>query len=187
MTESASSSSSSPPNFSAESLNGLKFGRKIYFEDGGLGALHKSSSGSAAGSSSAGATPPKKQRGGGNLGQPPRCQVEGCEVDLSGAQAYHSRHKVCGLHSKTPTVIVAGLEQRFCQQCSRSIKFSNFIAGYFIYLFAEEPQLHITFCSFKFLKNYNPWCLLLWALMGALRFIELYHLTYYSSQINYDS
>ncbi|KAM1750703.1 hypothetical protein ACFX11_008910 [Malus domestica] len=66
MTESASSSSSSPPNFSAESLNGLKFGRKIYFEDGGLGALHKSSSGSAAGSSSAGATPPKKQRGGGN-------------------------------------------------------------------------------------------------------------------------
>ncbi|KAM0990367.1 hypothetical protein ACFX2I_008902 [Malus domestica] len=118
-TESASSSSSSPPNSSAESLNGLKFGRKIYFEDGGFGALHKSSCGSAAGSSSAGATPPKKQRGGGNLGQRPRCQVEGCEVDLSGAKPYYSRHKVCGLHSKTPTVIVAGLEQRFCQQCSR--------------------------------------------------------------------
>ncbi|TQD83190.1 hypothetical protein C1H46_031245 [Malus baccata] len=76
----------------------------------GVWELCTSSSGSAAGSSSAGATPPKKQRGGGNLGQPPRCQVEGCEVDPSGAQAYHSRHKVCGLHSKTPTVIVAGLE-----------------------------------------------------------------------------
>ncbi|CAN6586533.1 unnamed protein product [Malus baccata var. baccata] len=122
MTESGSSSSSSPPNSSAESLNGLKFGQTIYFEDVGFGAQHKSSSGSAAGSSSAGATPPKKQRGGGNmgqLGQPPRCQVEGCQVDLSDAKAYYSRHKVCGLHSKTPTVIVAGLEQRFCQQCSR--------------------------------------------------------------------
>ncbi|TQD72942.1 hypothetical protein C1H46_041521 [Malus baccata] len=119
MTESWSSSSFSPPNLSAESLNSLKFGQTIYFEDVGFGAQHKLSSGYAVGSSSVEATPPKKQRGGGNmgqLGQPPRCQVEGCQVDLSDAKAYYSRHKVCGLHSKTPTVIVAGFEQRFCQQ-----------------------------------------------------------------------
>ena len=52
--------------------------------------------------------------------QPPRCQVEGCSVDLSGAKAYYGRHKVCGMHSKAPLVIVGGIEQRFCQQCSRS-------------------------------------------------------------------
>ncbi|KAM1805077.1 hypothetical protein ACFX12_030871 [Malus domestica] len=113
MTESGSSSSSSPPNLSAESLNSLKFDQTIYFEDVGFRAQHKSLFGSAARSSSAEVTPPKKQRGGrnmGQLGQPPRCQVEGCQVDLSDAKAYYSRHKVCGLHSKTPTVIVAGLE-----------------------------------------------------------------------------
>ncbi|CAN1278211.1 Squamosa promoter-binding-like protein 9 [Linum perenne] len=51
--------------------------------------------------------------------QTPRCQVEGCNVDLSDVKPYYSRHKVCAIHSKTSTVIVAGLEQRFCQQCSR--------------------------------------------------------------------
>ncbi|XP_078432302.1 squamosa promoter-binding-like protein 17 isoform X2 [Wolffia australiana] len=50
---------------------------------------------------------------------PPRCQVEGCAVDLTGSKAYYCRHKVCGIHSKSPKVMVAGLEQRFCQQCSR--------------------------------------------------------------------
>ncbi|PQQ06875.1 squamosa promoter-binding-like protein 9 [Prunus yedoensis var. nudiflora] len=44
MTESGSSSSSSPPNSSTESLNGLKFGQKIYFEDASLGAPYKSGS-----------------------------------------------------------------------------------------------------------------------------------------------
>uniref|UniRef100_A0A0E0F5Z9 SBP-type domain-containing protein n=1 Tax=Oryza meridionalis TaxID=40149 RepID=A0A0E0F5Z9_9ORYZ len=33
---------------------------------------------------------------------------------------YHRRHKVCEAHAKTPVVVVAGQEQRFCQQCSRS-------------------------------------------------------------------
>ncbi|KAI4348759.1 hypothetical protein L6164_009441 [Bauhinia variegata] len=105
------------PEPSVESLNGLKFGQKIYFEDVGLGAPTKSSGGA---SSSSEATPTKKGRGGASQGtQPPRCQVEGCEADLSDAKAYYSRHKVCGMHSKSSKVIVAGLEQRFCQQCSR--------------------------------------------------------------------
>lgn len=49
----------------------------------------------------------------------PRCQVEGCNRSLSDAKEYHRRHKVCELHSKAPRVTVQGVEQRFCQQCSR--------------------------------------------------------------------
>ena len=133
--------SSSSAN-SSESLNGLKFGQKIYFEDLGVGASAKSGTGSSSSSSSAAGSggrpppaPPKKVRGGGVVqgGQPPRCQVEGCKVDLSDAKAYYSRHKVCGMHSKSPTVIVAGLEQRFCQQCSRSVFFF-----FFAFLFSRS-------------------------------------------------
>ncbi|KAG5555572.1 hypothetical protein RHGRI_006276 [Rhododendron griersonianum] len=109
-------SSSSP----SDSLNGLKFGQKIYFEDGGFGAPAKSGGGSSSSSAGGGGagkpSPPKKGRSG--VVQA-RCQVEGCKVDLSDAKAYYSRHKVCGMHSKSPVVTVAGLEQRFCQQCSR--------------------------------------------------------------------
>ncbi|KAJ8748868.1 hypothetical protein K2173_013299 [Erythroxylum novogranatense] len=49
----------------------------------------------------------------------PRCQAGGCIADLSLAKHYHRRHKVCEFHSKASTVIVSGLTQRFCQQCSR--------------------------------------------------------------------
>ncbi|XP_020580341.1 squamosa promoter-binding-like protein 10 [Phalaenopsis equestris] len=52
--------------------------------------------------------------------QPPRCQAEGCRADLSGAKHYHRRHKVCDFHSKAPVVFFpGGVQQRFCQQCSR--------------------------------------------------------------------
>lgn len=47
------------------------------------------------------------------------CLVDGCESDLSNCREYHRRHKVCEAHSKTPIVLVGGMEQRFCQQCSR--------------------------------------------------------------------
>ncbi|KAL1206923.1 Squamosa promoter-binding-like protein 9 [Cardamine amara subsp. amara] len=89
---------------------GLMFGQKIYFEDAGGGSGSSSSGGSN-----------RRVRGGGSgqSGQIPRCQVEGCGVDLTNAKGYYSRHRVCGMHSKTPKVIVAGIEQRFCQQCSR--------------------------------------------------------------------
>ncbi|XP_020582999.1 squamosa promoter-binding-like protein 17 [Phalaenopsis equestris] len=106
-------SSSSAANGYGDSLNGLKFGKKIYFEDvGGSGSSSKSM-----------AAVGKKGKGvaavGGGQQKAPRCQVEGCNLDLTGAKAYYCRHKVCGMHSKSPRVIVAGLEQRFCQQCSR--------------------------------------------------------------------
>ncbi|KAK3435130.1 hypothetical protein EUGRSUZ_D02505 [Eucalyptus grandis] len=56
----------------------------------------------------------------------PRCQVEGCHVALGDAKEYHRRHKVCESHSKAPRVVVLGLEQRFCQQCSRFHQVSEF-------------------------------------------------------------
>uniref|UniRef100_A0A453RJM4 SBP-type domain-containing protein n=1 Tax=Aegilops tauschii subsp. strangulata TaxID=200361 RepID=A0A453RJM4_AEGTS len=104
--------------------HGLKFGKKIYFEDAtgtgggsGSGGVNASLSKPPAGSGRKG----KAVAAGGASGSaPPRCQVEGCGVDLSGAKQYHSRHKVCSMHTKEPRVVVAGLEQRFCQQCSRS-------------------------------------------------------------------
>ncbi|KAK3026791.1 hypothetical protein RJ639_040269 [Escallonia herrerae] len=118
---------------SSESLNGLKFGQKIYFEDVGIGVPAKSGGGSSSAGGGGGVpplTPPKKVRVGVVQGvQPPRCQVEGCKADLSDAKAYYSRHKVCGMHSKSPKVIVAGLEQRFCQQCSRFHQLPEFDQG----------------------------------------------------------
>ncbi|XP_062073273.1 squamosa promoter-binding-like protein 7 [Humulus lupulus] len=56
----------------------------------------------------------------------PKCQVEGCHVALVNAKDYHRRHKVCEMHSKAPKVMVSGLEQRFCQQCSRFHVVSEF-------------------------------------------------------------
>ncbi|XBI13257.1 hypothetical protein VPH35_140011 [Triticum aestivum] len=51
--------------------------------------------------------------------QAPRCQVEDCKADLSGAKHYHRCHKVCEYHAKAALVSAAGKQQRFCQQCSR--------------------------------------------------------------------
>ncbi|KAJ1269319.1 hypothetical protein BS78_07G202700 [Paspalum vaginatum] len=57
--------------------------------------------------------------GAGQQQQCPSCAVDGCTADLSKCRDYHRRHKVCEAHSKTPVVVVAGREMRFCQQCSR--------------------------------------------------------------------
>ncbi|KAM0840289.1 hypothetical protein ACQ4PT_059751 [Festuca glaucescens] len=61
---------------------------------------------------------PRPGAGGGG-GHCPSCAVDGCKADLSRCRDYHRRHKVCEAHSKTPLVVVAGREMRFCQQCSR--------------------------------------------------------------------
>ncbi|KAI5352849.1 PREDICTED: squamosa [Prunus dulcis] len=63
----------------------------------------------------------RSKRGGikGSYSHIPTCQVLGCNMDLSSSKDYHKRHRVCDAHSKTPKVIVNGMEQRFCQQCSR--------------------------------------------------------------------
>ncbi|XP_077246967.1 uncharacterized protein LOC143886743 [Tasmannia lanceolata] len=56
----------------------------------------------------------------------PKCQVEGCNSDLSQLKPYKRRHKVCEFHFKAPTVLVAGLTQRFCNLCSRFHLLSEF-------------------------------------------------------------
>ncbi|KAL0446986.1 UNVERIFIED_CONTAM: Squamosa promoter-binding-like protein 6 [Sesamum latifolium] len=59
----------------------------------------------------------------------PTCQVLGCNKDLSSSKDYHKRHKVCDVHSKTAVVIVNGIQQRFCQQCSRFHVLAEFDEG----------------------------------------------------------
>ncbi|CAH8384605.1 unnamed protein product [Eruca vesicaria subsp. sativa] len=88
---------------------GLRFGQKIYFEDGSGAGLSKNRVSST-----------------GRKSMTARCQVEGCRTDLSNAKTYYSRHKVCCVHSKSSKVIVSGLHQRFCQQCSRFHQLSEF-------------------------------------------------------------
>ncbi|KAJ6778758.1 SQUAMOSA PROMOTER-BINDING-LIKE PROTEIN 17 [Salix koriyanagi] len=136
LSESATSNATSPP---AESVNGLKFGKKIYFEDhGGVGAPAKRGTGSSSSGSGSGSS---RKAQGGQQQQPPRCQVEGCKVDLSDAKTYYSRHKVCSMHSKSPRVIVAGLVQRFCQQCSRLLDVLDDQTGYFTVKFLNIGSL----------------------------------------------
>ncbi|XP_052179817.1 squamosa promoter-binding-like protein 6 isoform X1 [Diospyros lotus] len=76
--------------------------------------------------SSAESSAPAKRVRAGLSSQSPFCQVHGCRKDLSSSKDYHKRHKVCEVHSKTPKVIVNGIEQRFCQQCSRFHLLSEF-------------------------------------------------------------
>ncbi|CAA0387110.1 unnamed protein product [Arabidopsis thaliana] len=102
--ESGGSSSTESSSLSG----GLRFGQKIYFEDGS-GSRSKNRVNTVRKSSTTA-----------------RCQVEGCRMDLSNVKAYYSRHKVCCIHSKSSKVIVSGLHQRFCQQCSRFHQLSEF-------------------------------------------------------------
>lgn len=55
-----------------------------------------------------------------------RCQADNCEADLGAAKKYHQRHKVCENHAKAAVVSVAGVDQRYCQQCSRFHELSHF-------------------------------------------------------------
>ncbi|KAJ8773134.1 hypothetical protein K2173_028311 [Erythroxylum novogranatense] len=57
------------------------------------------------------------------------CQVYGCNKDLTSSKEYHKRHKVCESHTKTSKVVVNGIEQRFCQQCSRFHLLAEFDDG----------------------------------------------------------
>jgi hypothetical protein len=105
-----------------DDAHGLNFGKKIYFEQDGAGGSGTSAGGGRRGRGAAPSAGPAgggSAAAGGNASQQPRCQVEGCGVDLSGDKTYYCRHKVCSMHSKAPLVVVAGIEQRFCQQCSR--------------------------------------------------------------------
>ncbi|XVE76909.1 hypothetical protein DITRI_Ditri13aG0018000 [Diplodiscus trichospermus] len=118
----------------------LKLGKRHYFEDstalnerhldygfsiGKKGKTYYNNLGGGGGGS-AGVGPSSSTVVMGPPATVPRCQVEGCHVALVNAKDYHRRHKVCEMHSKAPKVVVLGLEQRFCQQCSRFHVVSEF-------------------------------------------------------------
>lgn len=63
----------------------------------------------------------KKKKGGQICGGSRCCQAEKCTSDLGEAKQYHRRHRVCEFHAKAQAVVVAGVHQRFCQQCSRLV------------------------------------------------------------------
>ncbi|XP_021756533.1 squamosa promoter-binding-like protein 6 [Chenopodium quinoa] len=98
------------------SLVDLKLGR---LEDGGIDKDSELSKINAAESSVMLSSPAKKARSSMSINRSSNCQVLGCNKDLSSFKSYYKRHKVCDVHTKTPKVIVDGIEQRFCQQCSR--------------------------------------------------------------------
>lgn len=70
-----------------------------------------------------------KTKLGGSVGGGGVCQVEECGADLTSAKDYHRRHKVCEMHSKVTSALVASVLQRFCQQCSRFHVLQEFDEG----------------------------------------------------------
>ncbi|CAN6971729.1 hypothetical protein IGI04_034783 [Brassica rapa subsp. trilocularis] len=111
---------------SSDPVLGLKLGKRTYFED--FWEVENAARGSALPVSlvSSSASPVKKTKSVPQKVQTPRCQVEGCNLDLSSAKDYHRKHRICENHSKFPKVVVSGVERRFCQQCSRFHCLSEF-------------------------------------------------------------
>ncbi|VFQ60947.1 unnamed protein product [Cuscuta campestris] len=105
---------------SVEPLMGLRLGKRTYFENNN--SSHHSSSSSHVIPGLSKRAKPSSSR----AGQVYRCQVDGCNLDLSSAKSYHQKHRVCNNHSKSPCVLVNGLQLRFCQQCSRFHSLSEF-------------------------------------------------------------
>ncbi|KAK7379581.1 hypothetical protein VNO80_05044 [Phaseolus coccineus] len=115
------SQSAEPSPVSGEPLLTLKLGKRLYFEDVCAGSDSKKPSSFEVPVSSG-----KKYKTSSQNLQHPSCQVEGCGLDLSSSKDYHRKHRVCEAHSKSPKVLIAGLERRFCQQCSRFHALSEF-------------------------------------------------------------
>ncbi|GAV66176.1 SBP domain-containing protein [Cephalotus follicularis] len=121
------SSSVVDSNYSRDSsLIDLKLGRFVDQRDAQNSKVYR---GTPVVSSSESSTPPKRVRVAGLTLHSAYCQVYGCNKDLSSSKDYHKRHKVCDVHSKTAKVIVNGIEQRFCQQCSRFHLLAEFDDG----------------------------------------------------------
>jgi hypothetical protein len=102
---------------------------------------------------SSSSAPAKRARSGQAQQAVPACSVEGCAADLSKCRDYHRRHKVCEAHSKTPVVVVAGQQQRFCQQCSRYALSSTH--ALFLDSFPCTPLFFFFFCFWSII--YKPW------------------------------
>ncbi|XP_041000956.1 squamosa promoter-binding-like protein 7 [Juglans microcarpa x Juglans regia] len=58
-----------------------------------------------------------------------RCQVPGCETDISELKGYHRRHRVCLRCAHATTVVLDGVAKRYCQQCGKFHILSDFDEG----------------------------------------------------------
>ncbi|KAI4345510.1 hypothetical protein L6164_012625 [Bauhinia variegata] len=58
-----------------------------------------------------------------------RCQVPGCEADISELKGYHKRHRVCLRCANASTVMLDGEAKRYCQQCGKFHILSDFDEG----------------------------------------------------------
>ncbi|KAL6610207.1 hypothetical protein ACP70R_040176 [Stipagrostis hirtigluma subsp. patula] len=48
-----------------------------------------------------------------------RCQVPGCEADIRELKGYHRRHRVCLRCAHAASVMLDGVQKRYCQQCGK--------------------------------------------------------------------
>jgi hypothetical protein len=48
-----------------------------------------------------------------------RCQVSGCEADISELKGYHRRHRVCLRCAHASAVVLDEETKRYCQQCGK--------------------------------------------------------------------
>ncbi|PIN06660.1 hypothetical protein CDL12_20788 [Handroanthus impetiginosus] len=62
-------------------------------------------------------------------GAPARCQVPGCEADISELKGYHKRHRVCLHCANASAVMLDGESKRYCQQCGKFHVLSDFDEG----------------------------------------------------------
>ncbi|CAL9088094.1 unnamed protein product [Musa acuminata var. zebrina] len=58
-----------------------------------------------------------------------RCQVPGCEVDISELKGYHKRHRVCLSCANASSVVLDGEHKRYCQQCGKFHVLPDFDEG----------------------------------------------------------
>ncbi|KAJ1428826.1 SBP domain [Sesbania bispinosa] len=58
-----------------------------------------------------------------------RCQVPGCEVDITELKGYHRRHRVCLRCANASTVLLHDEPKRYCQQCGKFHDLSDFDEG----------------------------------------------------------
>ncbi|PSC71709.1 squamosa promoter-binding 9 [Micractinium conductrix] len=66
-----------------------------------------------------GSPPPRRRCGGRRAATSVLCQVADCGAELVGTGGFYRRYRVCKSHSQSPSLLVAGIQQRFCQQCAR--------------------------------------------------------------------
>ncbi|KAJ4835237.1 hypothetical protein Tsubulata_049435 [Turnera subulata] len=60
---------------------------------------------------------------------PARCQVPGCEADITQLKGYHRRHRVCLGCANASAVLLDGETKRYCQQCGKFHVLSDFDKG----------------------------------------------------------